>query len=102
MLAFVRAMHEAKKPIAFICHAAWVPISAGILRGRTVTSVSAIQPRPQRRRWRHADSGYSKRTVACGYPYTTYASHVDSPDSLALRRAFVAATLSVWFERNPS
>ncbi len=43
MLAFVRAMHEAKKPIAFICHAGWVPISAGILRGRTVTSVSAIK-----------------------------------------------------------
>jgi protease I len=43
MLNFVRAMHEAKKPIAFICHAGWVPISAGIVRGRTVTSVSAIK-----------------------------------------------------------
>ena len=43
MLSFVRAMHEAKKPIAFICHAGWVPISAGIVRGRTVTSVSAIK-----------------------------------------------------------
>jgi protease I len=43
MLDFVRAMHEAKKPIAFICHAGWVPISAGIVRGRRVTSVSAIK-----------------------------------------------------------
>ncbi|MDR7419308.1 MAG: type 1 glutamine amidotransferase domain-containing protein [Armatimonadota bacterium] len=43
MLEFVRAMHAAKKPIAFICHAGWVPISAGIVRGRTVTSVSAIK-----------------------------------------------------------
>ncbi|MDR7521569.1 MAG: type 1 glutamine amidotransferase domain-containing protein [Armatimonadota bacterium] len=43
MLAFVRAMHEAGRPIAFICHAGWVPISAGIVRGRTVTSVSAIK-----------------------------------------------------------
>jgi protease I len=43
MLDFVRAMHEAKKPIAFICHAGWVPISAGIVRGRTVTSVPAIK-----------------------------------------------------------
>lgn len=43
MLNFVRAMHEAGKPIAFICHAGWVPISAGIVRGRTVTSVSAIK-----------------------------------------------------------
>jgi protease I len=43
MLDFVRAMHEARKPIAFICHAGWVPISAGIVRGRTVTSVPAIK-----------------------------------------------------------
>ncbi len=43
MLHFVRTMHEAGKPIAFICHAGWVPISAGIVRGRTVTSVSAIK-----------------------------------------------------------
>lgn len=43
MLDFVRAMHAAQKPIAFICHAGWVPISAGIVRGRTVTSVSAIK-----------------------------------------------------------
>ncbi|MDQ7859026.1 MAG: type 1 glutamine amidotransferase domain-containing protein [Armatimonadota bacterium] len=43
MLAFVRALHEAGKPIAFICHAGWVPISAGIVRGRTVTSVAAIK-----------------------------------------------------------
>jgi protease I len=43
MLDFVRAVHEARKPIAFICHAGWVPISAGIVRGRTVTSVSAIK-----------------------------------------------------------
>src|SRR5918999_3011078 len=33
----VRAMDEAGKPIAFICHAAWVPISAGILAGRRCT-----------------------------------------------------------------
>lgn len=43
MLNLVRAMHEAGKPVAFICHAGWVPISAGIVRGRTVTSVSAIK-----------------------------------------------------------
>ncbi|MDQ7850507.1 MAG: type 1 glutamine amidotransferase domain-containing protein [Armatimonadota bacterium] len=43
MLGLVRAMHEAGKPVAFICHAGWVPISAGIVRGRTVTSFSAIR-----------------------------------------------------------
>lgn len=43
MLEFVRALHEAGKVVAFICHAGWVPISAGIVRGRTVTSVGAIK-----------------------------------------------------------
>jgi protease I len=40
--ALVRGMNEQGKPIAFICHAGWVPISAGILEGRRATSVPAI------------------------------------------------------------
>ncbi len=40
--ALVRGMQEAGKPIAFICHAGWVPISAGIVEGRRMTSVPAI------------------------------------------------------------
>jgi protease I len=43
VLDLVRAFDEAGKPIAFICHAGWVPISAGILKGRRATSVSAIR-----------------------------------------------------------
>ena len=31
------------KPVAFICHAGWVPISARILKGRRATSVAAIR-----------------------------------------------------------
>ncbi|MGH2980731.1 MAG: type 1 glutamine amidotransferase domain-containing protein [Solirubrobacterales bacterium] len=42
VLALVRAMHEAGKPIAFICHAGWVPASAGIVDGRRVTSYPSI------------------------------------------------------------
>jgi protease I len=38
----VAEMDEAGKPIGFICHAGWVPISAGIVDGRRVTSVDAI------------------------------------------------------------
>jgi protease I len=38
----VRGLNEQNKPIAFICHAGWVPISAGIVEGRRVTSVPAI------------------------------------------------------------
>lgn len=43
VLDLVRAFDAAGKPIAFICHAGWVPISAKILRGRKATSVGAIR-----------------------------------------------------------
>ncbi len=43
MVEFVRAVHGAGKPVAFICHAGWVPASAGIVRGRTVTSFPSIR-----------------------------------------------------------
>jgi len=38
----VREMNEQGKPIGFICHAGWVPISAGIVAGRRVTSYPTI------------------------------------------------------------
>jgi deglycase len=43
VLSLVRSFDAAGKPVAFICHAGWVPISAGILKGRRATSVSAIR-----------------------------------------------------------
>jgi protease I len=43
VLDLVRAFDDAAKPIAFICHAGWVPISAGIVKGRRATSVGAIR-----------------------------------------------------------
>ena len=41
--AFVKAANDAKKPIAVICHGAWLPVSAGIIKGRTVTSWPSLQ-----------------------------------------------------------
>jgi protease I len=38
----VAGMDSAGKPIAFICHAGWVPVSAGIVEGRRVTSYPTI------------------------------------------------------------
>jgi protease I len=38
----VREMNEQGKPIAFICHAGWIPVSAGILEGRRATSYWSI------------------------------------------------------------
>ncbi len=43
MLDLVRTMFERGKIVAFICHAGWVPISAGILRGKHATCLSAIK-----------------------------------------------------------
>jgi protease I len=43
VLELVREIYGAGKPVAFICHAGWVPISAGILRGKKGTSVGAIK-----------------------------------------------------------
>lgn len=43
VLAFIREMNEANKPIGQICHAGWVLISAKILEGRTVTSTPGIR-----------------------------------------------------------
>lgn len=43
VLDLVRAFDADRKPIAFICHAGWVPISARILRGRKATSVGTIR-----------------------------------------------------------
>jgi protease I len=43
LLQLTREIFEAGKPVAFICHAGWVPISAGIVRGKRGTSVGAIK-----------------------------------------------------------
>jgi protease I len=40
---FVKAANQAKKPIAVICHGGWLPISAGIVAGRTMTSWPSLQ-----------------------------------------------------------
>jgi protease I len=43
VLRLTREFHEANKPIAQICHAGWVLISAKILQGYTVTSTPGIR-----------------------------------------------------------
>ena len=40
---FVQAMDQAKKPVAAICHAPWLLISAGLTKGRKMTSYHTIQ-----------------------------------------------------------
>ena len=43
VLDFVKNMSAAGKIVASICHAAWVPISAGIVKGKTMTCFHAIK-----------------------------------------------------------
>ena len=43
LLQLTRDIYQAGKPVAFICHAGWVPISAGIVQGKRGTSVGAIK-----------------------------------------------------------
>ena len=43
MLRLAREAFQAGKVVAAICHAAWVPISAGIVKGRTMTCVGAVK-----------------------------------------------------------
>lgn len=43
VLRLTREFDEAKKPIAFICHAGWILVSAGILKGRRATSTVGIK-----------------------------------------------------------
>jgi protease I len=43
MLDLVRGVYEKGGIVAFICHAGWVPISAGIVKGKRVTSVFSIK-----------------------------------------------------------
>lgn len=43
VLELVRAIDEAGKPLAAICHAGWVLISAGVIRGRRLTGYHSIK-----------------------------------------------------------
>lgn len=43
ILDFVREMDADGKIVAAICHAGWVPVSAGIVRGRTMTSYWSLK-----------------------------------------------------------
>jgi len=43
MLDLVRGVYERGGIVAFICHAGWVPISAGIVKGKRATCLPAIK-----------------------------------------------------------
>lgn len=66
----VREMNEQGKPIAFICHAGWIPISAGILEGRRATSYWSIADdmRNAGSEWEDAEVVVDGNLVSSRYP----------------------------------
>lgn len=42
--AIVRAVDEAGKPLAVICHGPWLLVSAGLVEGRRLTSYASLAP----------------------------------------------------------
>jgi protease I len=43
VVSFVREFFDSEKPVAAICHAPWVLVEAGVVRGRKVTSWPTLQ-----------------------------------------------------------
>ena len=43
VLNLVKAMNDRGKIVAAICHAAWVPISAGIVKGKRMTCYFSVK-----------------------------------------------------------
>lgn len=43
VISLVRGMYEQGKVVAAICHAAWIPISAGIVKGKRMTCFASIK-----------------------------------------------------------
>jgi protease I len=42
-VAFVRAFHDAGKPMAVICHGPWVLVESGVVRGKRLTSWPTLE-----------------------------------------------------------
>jgi deglycase len=80
--AFLRAMQEAGKPIAAICHAPWELISADLVRGRKLTSYHTIQDD-----LRNAGANWLDREVVEDGNWVTSRQPSDLP---AFNRAMIA------------
>jgi protease I len=75
VLKLVRDMDRAGKLIAFICHAGWVPASAGILKDRRITSFFSIRDDME-----HAGAQWTDDPVVVDGNLVTSRSPDDLPD----------------------
>jgi protease I len=81
--AFVRAIDQADKPIAVICHGPWLLVSAGLAAGRALTSWPSLQDD-----LRNAGATWVDREVVCDGNWTSSRKPDDLP---AFNREFIAA-----------
>lgn len=86
MVELVKNMVEADKVVAAICHAGWMLASAGVLKGKTVTSFFAIKDDMV-----HAGANYVDREVAIDGNIITSRTPDDLP---AFMKAIIAALSS--------
>ena len=80
---FARAIDRAAKPIAVVCHGAWLLVSAGLAAGRTLTSWPSL-----RDDLRNAGATWVDREVVSDGNWTSSRKPEDLP---AFNREFIAA-----------
>jgi protease I len=79
---FIKRIDQAKKPIAVICHAPWLLVSAGLLKGRTITSYHTIQDDI-----RNAGGNWKDQEVICDRNWVSSRQPTDIP---AFNREMIA------------
>jgi len=80
---FVQAIDGAGKPVAVVCHGAWLLISAGLAAGRTLTSWPSLKDD-----LRNAGATWVDREVVCDGNWTSSRKPDDLP---AFNRELIAA-----------
>ena len=81
--AFARAIDQAGKPLAVICHGGWLLVSAGLVKGRTLTSWPTLQDD-----LRNAGATWVDREVVSDRNWTSSRKPADLP---AFNRTFIEA-----------
>jgi protease I len=71
---FVQSFDRDKKPMAFICHAPWILISAGLVKNRTLTGYHTIEDDV-----RNAGGHWVDHEVACDYNWVSSRQPGDLP-----------------------
>jgi protease I len=84
--AFVQQIDKSGRPIAVICHAPWLLVSAGLVKGRSLTSFQTIQDDI-----RNAGGNWSDQEMVHDYNWVSSRSPKDIP-------AFNQAMLSLFTE----